>query len=350
MNSTEVDEMKLFTPSIREYVIDLELPEDRRWQHVVEREAKTASKLFDEAMKDFSGFDTRPAVVVKKLFKSAYRLFGGRYVAEMEAWAEAVDRRVEDVLLLNCSYELTQAWDYGVFINPLACTAGIHNAQGLGMFHVRTMDWPLKQLGKATRIFRFREGTREFVTVGATGMIGVLSGMLPGAYSVTINYAPPSKRSRFAFGPLFLLREVLETCDSYKDAVEALSNTKLASNVFFTVCGAEKNQGCIIERTVSDAAIRRYRGSPLCQGNHFAVKRMETHNAPYEVEDEDFSSMCEDSLDRSTSLAASLGEVQPGSSLLKAATVLDYYPVSNEDTHQMMCFCPSTGEFHAWSD
>jgi hypothetical protein len=38
--------------------------------------------------------------------------------------------------------------------------------------------------------------------------------MLPHAYSVTINWAPPAAFPCFNFGPAFLLREVLETCDT----------------------------------------------------------------------------------------------------------------------------------------
>jgi hypothetical protein len=42
---------------------------------------------------------------------------------------------------------------------------------------------------------------REFVTVGVPGLVGALSGMVPGAYSVTINYALPTFMPGFAFSP-----------------------------------------------------------------------------------------------------------------------------------------------------
>ena len=40
-------------------------------------------------------------------------------------------------------------------------------------------------------------------------MVGVLSGMLPGAYSATINWAPPARAPTFRFGPTFLLRDAM---------------------------------------------------------------------------------------------------------------------------------------------
>ena len=79
--------------------------------------------------------------------------------------------------------------------------------------------------------------------------MGVLSGMLPRAYSVTINWAPPAAFPTFDFGPGFLLRDTLETCDNYESAVDTLTRTRLSTSVFFTVCGTEKDQACVIERT-----------------------------------------------------------------------------------------------------
>lgn len=60
-----------------------------------------------------------------------------------------------------------------------------------------------------------------------------LSGMVPGGYSATIDYAPPTFMPGFDFGPLFLLRHVFETCDTYDDACYTLSHTKLSANVLF---------------------------------------------------------------------------------------------------------------------
>src|SRR5271163_3036200 len=102
------------------------------------------------------------------------------------------------------------------------------------MIHVRNLDWPLATMGAATRVFRFRRGAREFVSVGVPGHVGVLSGMLPNAYSVTINWAPPAGFPTFDFGPACLLRDTLETCDDYESAVATLTQTRLSTSVFFT--------------------------------------------------------------------------------------------------------------------
>src|SRR5204863_9880658 len=106
------------------------------------------------------------------------------YSAEMQAWAEALNVSLGTITILNCAYELSHL--------PFGCTAGVRWIEGMGMVHVRNLDWPLASMGNATRLFRFRRGEREFISVGIPGQVGVLSVMLPKAYSVTINWAPPA--------------------------------------------------------------------------------------------------------------------------------------------------------------
>src|SRR4029077_19247286 len=148
------------------------------------------------------------------------------------------------VTVLNCAYELSHLRWPKLF----GCTAGVRWVEGLGLVHVRTLDWPLATMGAATRLFHFRRGARAFVAVGVPGHVGILSGMLPHAYSVTINWAPPAAFPTFDFGPPFLLRVTLERCDSYDSGVQTLTFTPLSTSVFFTVCGTEIDQACVIER------------------------------------------------------------------------------------------------------
>jgi len=225
--------------------------------------------------------------------------------------------------------------------NSFGCTAGICSHPELGMLHFRTLDWEyLTQIGASTRIYRFHKRKRMFVVIGILGLAGALSGMLRGAYSVSINYAPSVKDPGFDFGPLFLLREVLEECDSYGEAVSCLKSTPLSSNVFFTVCGAKREEGCIIERTRNSSSVREYDCEPIVQGNHFHAKRFLQHNEPFE--DNEF--IC-DSIEREKKLASRLGKAKKSDSLESVFRLADVLPVRNEDTRQKMLFHPKTGDF-----
>jgi acid ceramidase len=224
----------MFAADVPAYVIDLENDQAKRWAEVIAREKTVAGRLVEEAGKEFE----RVPELLRWVFARLYQALGGLYRSEMESWADALGVSLGTVTILNCAYELSHLRWPKLF----GCTAGVRWVEGLGMVHVRTLDWPLATMGAATRLFRFRRGARAFVSVGVPGHVGVLSGMLPGAYSVTINWAPPEAFPSFDFGPAFLLRDTLETCDGYDAAVETLTRTQLSTSVFFAVCGTERTR------------------------------------------------------------------------------------------------------------
>jgi predicted choloylglycine hydrolase len=164
--------------------------------------------------------------------------------------------------------------------------------------------------------------------------------MLPGAYSISINYAPSVKDPGFDFGPLFLLREVLEECDTYGEAVSCLKSTPLSSNVFFTVCGVKDNEGCIIERTRNSSSVREFDGEPIVQGNHFHAKRFLDHNEPF-----DDSEFIDDSIEREKKLASRLVKIKKSDDMESVFRLADVSPIRNEETRQKMLFRPRTGNF-----
>src|SRR5262249_17718399 len=210
---------------------------------------------------------------------------------------------------------------------------------GLGMVHVRSLDWPLATMGAATRLFRFRRGAREFVSVGVPGHVGVLSGMLPQAYSVTINWAPPAAFPSFDFGPTFFLRDTLETCDSYDAAVRNLTETRLSTSVFFTVCGTARGQACVIERTQGEAVRPPMNSTVLVQANHHVDSRFATNNDDILVaeDDEDVFSLA-GSRERADLLSTTLAELPDSCTVDMAVSALSRPTVLNRDTCQQMVF------------
>jgi hypothetical protein len=359
-------EMK-FTSKTKTYDIDLSLPEDRRWVHVMNCEKSQMKKMFREAKRsaenDVQDLPGGAIELLKSYVSRAYKSSGGRYVGEVESMAEFLGESTSDLLALQCSFELTQFCLAFPYAHPTAtktlgamiavrntavsawnsifgCTAGICRHSELGLLHYRTLDWDLKQIGASTRIFRFHKGERMFVVIGILGLAGALSGMLPGAYSISINYAPSVKDPGFDFGPLFLLREVLEECNSYGEAVSCLKSTQLSSNVFFTVCGVNDNEGCVIERTRASSSIRELDGMALAQGNHFHARRFTEHNEPF-----DDSEFIDDSIEREKKLASRLGKVKKSDSMESVFRLADVSPVRNEETRQKMLFHPKTGDF-----
>jgi len=328
----------MYTPEIPACIIDLFKDEPDRWAEVIRRDKQLVLDLIEEAKEDFPVI---PDAVIKGagwLFNKVYGLSGGRYRGEMSAWSDALGITPGEVALLNCTYELSHVGE-----RLFGCTAGVRWVEGLGMVHVRSMDWPLSGIGPATRLFHFIDGGREHYSVGISGYVSVLSGMVPGAYSVTINWAPPTSIPTFDWGPSFLLRETLETCQSYDEAVEVLANTRLSTSVFFTVCGVRRGQACVIERTRKATAIRKPRRGVLVQANHHVAPAFQDNNASGFDAD-----TLKDSRLRAFTLEEELSSLKGASSLEEVAACLDVSPVCNEQSYQQMAFCPGSGEVRAW--
>jgi hypothetical protein len=331
----------MFTAGVPTYRIDLDKPEALRWAEVSAQDRVIAGRLIEEANQEFA----RVPELVRWIFARLYQAFGGLYRDEIASWADALEVSQGTVTILNCAYELSHLRWPKLF----GCTAGVRWVEGLGMVHVRNLDWPLEKMGEATRLFRFRRGAREFLSVGVPGQVGVLSGMLPGAYSVTINWAPPAAFPTFDFGPAFLLRDILETCDSYDAAVQALLRTRLSTSVFFTICGTEKDQACVIERTQREGVVRPMTGGVLVQANHHQAERFARNNEELrEVVpgEEEFS--LEGTGARVHTLAGALTALPESCALEQAAEVLDTAPVLNKLTCQQMVFRPRTGDVLVW--
>ena len=198
------------------------------------------------------------------------------------------------------------------------------------------MDWDLPKIRQTTRLIRFVDGKREFVTVGVgSGFVGVLSGMVPGQYAITMNYAPPSERPGFFdIGPAFLLRHVLETCDSMKEAVRMLRETPLAAPAFFTVCGVD--EAVTIECTRTEYAINKMSGGILVQANHHNAKHFTEINDDWDEDCLEFSVARQKCMERKLK-----GKHK---TMAQWAAALRSYPIHNEATQQSMIFRPAQGE------
>jgi hypothetical protein len=331
----------MFATDVPTYSINLGIAEAKRWDEVIAREKAVAARLVQEAESEFA----RVPELLRWVFVRLYQAFGGLYRDEIGAWAEALGVSVGTATVLNCAYELSHLHWPRIF----GCTTGMRWIDGLGMIHVRNLDWPLASMGDATRLFRFRRGAREFVSVGVPAQVSVLSGMLPGVYSVTINWAPPAAFPSFDFGPGFLLRDTLETCDTYNAAVQRLTETPLSTSVFFTVCGTEQGQACVIERTQRAAVVRSKTGAVLVQANHHIAGRFTKNNEDLleAVEGEEEFSL-EGSSSRANTLSKSLTELLLPCTLDSAAQVLDIPTVLNKMTCQQMVFCPRTRDVKVW--
>lgn len=322
----------MYTENLPVRTIDLRDEARLRWGHVISSDRRSMRALAKQALADMASISPLlRSPTLHWVFKTFF--YNGELEEEIRSLAAGMGVSTSLAVVFNQAYELSHV---APIVPIFGCTTAVKKTNDRGLVLVRNLDWPLSRIGRATRVFRFVDGERSFVSVGIAGYAGVLSGMLPGRYAVCINWAPPlcpPKLSRTS--PAILLRQALETCDTYTQAVRMLASTPLSTSVFFTVCGV--NEACIIERTQSSGFVRRLEEEALVQSNHFLHRPFRSANKNLDLDGE--TECLAYSKERAELLKSRLERVKTCQGAFGA---LDR--VRNEDTVQQMVFCPGTGE------
>ena len=336
------------------------------WNEVVARDREVMRALFEEGANEIR---KRLGGVLCNVIKGPFHLL---YYAKVHASRNALlseSSALARALGSSKAARRTMAtFDRAYSLSHLGgCTAAVVRDPRLGMIHLRCLDWHMarQEIAAATRIFEFeKDGRLVFRAVGIAGMVGVLSGVRPGVFSATINFAP----AKDAVSPLLreeptmLLRRALETCTTYSAAVDFLSRPAVSAPVYFTVCGVLPREACVIEiahdEGVQRTHIRRIEERPwLVQTNHYDPDgRLAEHNT-YPPHPTSVPGAISGNLEMSSAARRAFMEEQladhakaGGEPSLDGLTeLLGQPPTENEFTVQQMAFVPRTGEIRAWA-
>jgi hypothetical protein len=180
------------------------------------------------------------------------------YVGEIAAIAEMAGK--PGVWFVNASYE----W---------GCTTRIDVAPEPLLR--RTLDWPFPGLGRHVQVAVQDGGAGCYANVTWPGAVGVLTAVAPGRFAAAINQAPLYRRADAAallpadfllngistwrhagrWPAAHLLRFAFDRCGTYDEAVQLLTSTPLARPTLFSLVGPQPGQGCLIERTETEAVV-----------------------------------------------------------------------------------------------
>lgn len=150
-----------------------------------------------------------------------------------------------------------------------------------GVTLLRTLDWDMPRLGEDMVVARMRGPAGAFLAVTWPGYAGVLTGLAPGRFAVTLNQAPISgpgprplrwvhdRRAVWASTappPDHLLRRVLETCPDATSALHALMEAPSCVPAILILAGTRPAEAWILEK---DRRGTRVRQDPAVATNHW---------------------------------------------------------------------------------
>ena len=219
------------------FIIDLDSPPSKRWTELItfykkpcQLVFKTLSKMIDNPLLSTIGY------AVINQFVASDKIM---YREELQSIAKILEIKLEKLVLAQLCYEMAAA-----------CTTVV-----VGGTMFRTMDWPLDCLKQVTCLLEFRKGGKTvFKAVSWAGHVGVLTGMLPGSYSMAVNYRRSNgtiidnvERAMTLAWPIgYLCRDILENSETYDEARRRLKDSRLISPCYVVMCN-----------TVEDSIARR---------------------------------------------------------------------------------------------
>lgn len=240
------------------YVIDLDLPPSVRWKHICSNSTyKTNMQLLIAGLADILPKSFLDIGIALNLL-----YFPPEYAAEIRGCADEMGIEYGWLTIVNLGYEATDA-----------CTSILAQTNDNKILHVRNMDfwdgiWLTNHLKNLALQAEYQKGGKTMFHVTTfAGYVGVLSGMKPGAFSISINTRDyPAGFFQLFYEIIaaiteknatlvsFLTRNVLTRVNNFEDAIKNLGDDLLIADVYYIVGGVSANQGAVISRNRHNAS------------------------------------------------------------------------------------------------
>lgn len=225
--------------------VDLDLEPASRWR-LSPAQIKDARRLIDLYNRDLGVDDT----LLELMTGIAEDILSPSLREEIHSLAHQLGVPFAHALAGNLHYDaIKSVW---------GCTAFAVDTPD-GPLHARNLDWVTQDrvLNDTSMTTTFANAPAgEFITVGWPGFAGVLSGMAPGRFAVTLNAVMSEDTPVVAQPVVFLIRDVLETAATYGEALIRLRQSPIASDCLILLSGTQHGEMAVIERTPTRSAVR----------------------------------------------------------------------------------------------
>jgi hypothetical protein len=214
------------------------------------------------------------------------------------------------------------------------------------------MDWAMDFLKDLTIDVEFRKNNEPlFYATTWPGYVGVLTGMRPGKFSVSVNFRVTGgsflTNAIAALGAAwptgFLVRSVLAEDRGFDVALASLSGSPLIAPTYFTVCGAKPREAALLTRDRRGEATR-----PSPGGTDLPSRwTMERHGPVIQTNADYWSTDPNDdilwSFDRIDTVRSELQRLVGRVTEVDLWRIMSIEPVLNELTVYGTIMCPATG-------
>jgi len=223
---------------------------------------------------------------------SGRRSYGALPITILDQLSERWARRRNLPFLSEMDSIGRQGLDRGTWFMNLcfewACTTGAGpDPDSEGVRLLRTLDWPFNGLGRELVVAHQQGQAGAYLNITWPGFVGIVTAMAPGRFAAAINQAPVPFRgpggssltlamdwlisrartfSSDRLPPVLLLRQVFESCATFEEARQMISETPLALPAFFTLAGVKSGEACVVERLETRAFVHE---QPATVANHW---------------------------------------------------------------------------------
>ena len=304
--------------------IDLTLPAEQRWV-LSNEQVDSATKMAAYYYQDLASATD----MIDQIELIASQIIPADYLSELKSLAQTTDLPIGQIILCNSYYDL---------IKPLiGCTAFAFDGAD-GPVQARNLDWWTENnlLSDCSELFHFIGAPAgEFYAISWPGYIGVLSGIAPKRFAITLNAVISPDPFELAQPISMTLRRAFESCYTYTEAVTFLQKATLPADCLLLLSGPETGEYCVIERTPKRQATRRAENGLIAVTNGYRALDIETagiENNLQATSDGRYERICDLNRTPPTSLETCLGYLSDPAIFMNNMTV------------QQMAFCVSTGE------
>ncbi|XP_068870038.1 acid ceramidase [Aphelocoma coerulescens] len=255
-----------FKGNIPTYVINLDLPPSKRWDDLM-RDKKTELKTVVQNIKDIANtfFPSGKVVdIVDNKIAHLTATLPYPFNEELQGIANSSGIPLGEIVIFNIFYEIFTVCTSIVAEDK---TGKLYHARNLdfGLFlgwDVKNNSWTLtRELKPLVVLLDFQRNNKTvFKSTNFAGYIGMVSGVKPNLFTLTMNERFSldggyvgifewflGRRDGMWMG--FLTRTVLENATSYQDAKDRLAKTRLLAPAYFILGGKNSGEGCVITRS-----------------------------------------------------------------------------------------------------